>query len=61
MTGKHPGHAAVRNNKATQPEGQHPLPADEVTVAEVLKAKGYVTGAAGQVGPRHVGHRPAAR
>jgi arylsulfatase A len=50
MTGKHPGHAAVRNNKATPPEGQHPLPADEVTVAEVLKAKGYVTGAAGKWG-----------
>src|SRR5437763_1612578 len=25
MTGLHPGHAQVRNNKEVQPEGQHPL------------------------------------
>jgi arylsulfatase A len=50
MTGKHPGHAAVRNNKATPPEGQHPLPAEEVTIAELLQAKGYATGAMGKWG-----------
>jgi arylsulfatase len=50
MTGKHTGHAAVRNNREVQPEGQHPLPAAEVTVAEVLQAKGYATAAMGKWG-----------
>ncbi|WP_439623325.1 arylsulfatase [Gemmata sp.] len=50
MTGKHLGHAAVRNNKEARPEGQHPLPAGEVTVAALLKAKGYATGAMGKWG-----------
>src|SRR5690349_4229114 len=44
MTGKHMGHATIRNNKATPPEGQWPIKADDVTVAELLKAKGYATG-----------------
>jgi arylsulfatase len=50
LTGRHPGHAAVRNNKEVQPEGQHPLPADAVTVATLLKQKGYATAAAGKWG-----------
>lgn len=50
MTGKHPGHAWIRNNSEAQPEGQLPIPADEVTLAEVLKARGYVTGAFGKWG-----------
>ena len=37
MTGKHPGHAFVRNNKAMQPEGQHPIPTSEVTIGELLQ------------------------
>src|ERR1043166_9097739 len=32
MTGKHPGHAIVRTNVSTPPEGQHPLPAGTVTL-----------------------------
>ncbi len=44
MTGKHMGHAAIRSN------GAGPLPAREVTVAEVMKEAGYVTGAAGKWG-----------
>src|SRR5262245_52523645 len=31
MTGKHPGHATVRDNLATGKEGQHPITKDDVT------------------------------
>ena len=50
MTGKHPGHAIVRNNKAMKPEGQHPIPDSEVTIAELLQKEGYMTGAFGKWG-----------
>lgn len=50
MTGKHPGHAFVRNNRSTPPEGQWPIPDDEITLAEVFKRAGYVTGAFGKWG-----------
>ncbi|MFK5921176.1 MAG: arylsulfatase [Verrucomicrobiota bacterium] len=50
MTGKHPGHAWVRTNKATKPLGQEPIPASEVTVAELLQKQGYATGAFGKWG-----------
>jgi arylsulfatase A-like enzyme len=50
MTGQHTGHTPVRGNKEYQPEGQHPLPAESVTVAEVLKRAGYTTGAFGKWG-----------
>jgi len=50
MTGKHPGHAAIRDNKEVQPEGQWPLPADETTLGEVLTAAGHATGAFGKWG-----------
>jgi arylsulfatase A-like enzyme len=50
MTGKHPGHAYIRSNKSTPPEGQEPIPASEVTLVELLKEQGYVTGAFGKWG-----------
>ncbi len=50
MTGKHPGHAFVRNNKGTPPEGQQPIPDSEVTLAELLHKQGYMTGAFGKWG-----------
>lgn len=50
MTGKHAGHAHVRSNKEVKPEGQEPLPADTVTVARLLKARGYATAAFGKWG-----------
>jgi arylsulfatase A len=49
-TGKHPGHAWVRNNKSTPPEGQAPIPASEVTIFELMQKQGYVTGAFGKWG-----------
>jgi arylsulfatase A len=50
MTGLHTGHTPVRGNKEFKPEGQFPLPAASVTVAELLKEKGYSTGAFGKWG-----------
>lgn len=50
MTGRHLGHAAIRDNHEVKPEGQRPLPAACVTVAEMLKSQGYATGAFGKWG-----------
>ena len=54
MTGKHPGHAEVRNNRSMislgEPEGQHPIPAEEVTIAELLGEEGYTSGIFGKWG-----------
>ena len=55
MTGKHSGHAAIRNNSEVRPEGQRPLPAAEVTLAELLKERGYATGATGKWGLGMIG------
>lgn len=64
MTGKHTGHAYIRNNGnpkgpqfdrlrakyGCQFPGQNPIPDSEVTIAEILKAQGYATGACGKWG-----------
>lgn len=50
MTGLHTGHTPIRGNKSMQPEGQWPLPAESYTLAEMLKTKGYKTGAFGKWG-----------
>jgi len=50
MTGKHPGHAYIRSNRSTPPEGQEPIPASEVTLGELLRERGYTTGAFGKWG-----------
>lgn len=52
MTGRHMGHATSRNNMQFKKgeEGQFPIRAEDVTVTELLKAKGYVTGAMGKWG-----------
>jgi arylsulfatase len=55
MTGKHGGHASIRDNREVQPEGQMPIPAAEVTMAERLKSQGYATGAFGKWGLGFVG------
>ncbi len=52
MTGKHPGHAFIRNNLQFRPgeEGQYPIPDEAVTLPELLKGLGYVTGGFGKWG-----------
>ncbi len=61
MTGLHPGHAFIRDNKkmpgATptdigrpEVEGQYPIPDSTPTLAEALKAAGYRTGGFGKWG-----------
>ncbi len=50
MTGYHTGHAVVRGNREIKPMGQHPLPDETVTVAEVLEQAGYRTGLIGKWG-----------
>lgn len=55
MSGRHGGHAYIRDNKEVQPEGQWPIPASIKTLAEVLKESGYATGAFGKWGLGFVG------
>jgi len=55
MTGYHGGHAYIRGNREVKPEGQCPMAADLVTVAEGLQRAGYVTGGFGKWGLGPVG------
>ncbi len=50
MTGRHTGHTFIRGNKEVQPEGQYPLADSIITMAEMLQAAGYATGAFGKWG-----------
>lgn len=61
MTGKHPGHAFIRDNRQMggrsiarmgkpDVEGQHPIPDETLTMAEAFKQQGYVTGGFGKWG-----------
>ncbi|MFA9390271.1 MAG: arylsulfatase [Prolixibacteraceae bacterium] len=50
LTGQHTGHTFIRGNVGVKPEGQYPLEDKAVTVAELLKSAGYVTGAFGKWG-----------
>lgn len=50
MTGQTTGHTPIRGNKGMEPEGQYPIPDSTLTVAEILKKDGYVTGAFGKWG-----------
>jgi arylsulfatase A len=62
MTGLHPGHTYIRDNRGTasnkvktkggipETEGQHPIPHDAVTMAEAMASLGYATGGFGKWG-----------
>lgn len=50
MTGLHSGRSPVRGNWEVPVEGQFPLPASTVTVAQVLQTAGYATAVAGKWG-----------
>jgi arylsulfatase A len=50
MTGRHSGHATVRDNQEHQPEGQLPIGDAELTVAELMRQNGYATGCFGKWG-----------
>ncbi len=56
LTGKHTGNAYVRDNLEAggwgpdEPEGQLPLLDEEITIAEMLRPKGYKTGFVGKWG-----------
>ena len=50
MTGRHPGHAYIRNNREIQPEGNQPLLAGTMTIARLLQQNGYATAAVGKWG-----------
>lgn len=55
MTGLHTGHTPIRGNKELETEGQFPMAAEYLTVAELLKEKGYTTGAFGKWGLGYIG------
>jgi arylsulfatase len=56
MTGKHTGHCSIRNNRRVEPEGNWPLPDEDVTIAELLKLEGYATAVIGKWGLGMVGN-----
>jgi arylsulfatase A len=67
MTGKHTGHAFIRDNGekghwdwverkyGTKFTGQRPIPEQTVTLAELLKKRGYAAAAIGKWGLGHLG------
>ena len=56
MTGQHTGHTPIRDNRGGDlKEGQTPMDANSFTIAELLKQKGYATGAFGKWGLGFIG------
>jgi arylsulfatase len=55
MTGKHPGHGYIRDNRTVKPEGQQPVPPGELALPLTLKKLGYALGGFGKWGLGPVG------
>ena len=55
LTGRHLANAEIRGNREVKPEGQWPISASTVTLPEMLKPRGYVSGAMGKWGLGPVG------
>ena len=55
LTGLHTGHAALRDNRELAPEGQEPLPSSAITIASLLRGRGYATGLIGKWGLGPIG------
>ena len=57
MTGKHPGHAYIRDNRQAKgfPEGQEPVPPATLQLPLLLKKQGYTLGGFGKWGLGPVG------
>lgn len=55
MTGLHTGHTPIRGNRELGGEGQTPIPAEYLTIAELMKNAGYATGAFGKWGLGFIG------
>jgi arylsulfatase A len=54
MTGRYPQRAGLATNAGSQPGDATGMPAEQVTIAEMLKAAGYATG---HVGKWHMGYQ----
>jgi arylsulfatase A-like enzyme len=50
FTGLHTGHTPVRGNRRVDAMSQHPLPAESVTLTEIMKRAGYLTAVIGKWG-----------
>jgi arylsulfatase A-like enzyme len=50
ITGLDTGHSPIRANQEIRAEGQFPMPAQTITVAQILKTQGYATACMGKWG-----------
>jgi arylsulfatase A-like enzyme len=55
MTGRYPQRAGVPGNVSSQPGGKAAMPAEQTTLAEMMKSAGYATG---HIGKWHLGYTP---
>lgn len=58
LTGRHTGHTYIRGNFLTDEAEDPAIPDDKKTIAEYLKAEGYITGIYGKWGLGGEGHGP---